>query len=160
MTGAIRWLAPRAAAGLLLAWLAGLPDWEWLCLGLLHGTVALCRAMGLEAAVQEGLLYAVAGKTFEMSPGCTQLPYLAGLIPVLVDVRAGLRRNAARVAAAFGLLCVLNLARLGATFGVWAWGASWELSHDVFSGVTHSLVIAAGMLLAERGLEKAKSRAA
>lgn len=145
-------LAWRAGAGLILAWWAGRLDLLWLRGATTSGLLAFARAAGIDAARQGAALFVVRGQPFEMSLGCTQIAYVAGVAPCFLDFRRTAAANAARLAAVFAGFSAANLARLAVLFALWWRGAPWAEVHDVLCGALHFLIIACAIVALDRQL--------
>jgi hypothetical protein len=112
-------------------------DWRWLRSLTCDLNLRLDGLAGvhLQRVAYDAVMYR--GALYSYGIACTFADVWCGGIPLLWDLRRSVGRNLATVLAFGGALLVFNVARLSFSDVLFAKGLSWDLAHNVVSGICY-----------------------
>jgi hypothetical protein len=80
------------------------------------------------------------GRTYHYVNSCTFADVICGAVPLLWNLRKTITQNLARIVMVGVVLIAFNVFRLSVSDVLYAQGLSWNLAHNVISGVSYFLV--------------------
>jgi hypothetical protein len=136
-----RWeLAVRFALVALAVLICYQFEWHWLryLTSELNLRLDVLAGVHLQRLSHDTVMWG--GKTYHYVNACTFADVLCGALPLLWNLRKTIAQNLMRFAIFCVVLIAFNVFRLSVSDVLFAQGLSWDLAHNVISGISYFLV--------------------
>jgi hypothetical protein len=114
--------------------------WDWLRYWTSELNLRLDALAGVHLQRLSHETVAWGGKIYNYSIACTFADVFCGSIPLLWNLRKNVGYNFGRIAIWALVLFVFNVVRLSFSDVMFAQGLSWDLAHNVVSGISYFLI--------------------
>jgi hypothetical protein len=115
-------------------------EWRWLRALTLQLNTLLDGLVGVHLQRVSFDTVVWRGATYKYRIACTFADVWCGAIPLLWNLRRSVVRNVSYVVAIGAAMIVFNVVRLSFSDVLFARGLSWDLAHNVVSGISYYLV--------------------